>query len=1162
MAVVVVHEPGEWFEETLGAFAAQDYPNLRFLFLLTESSVAAQQQAASEMSANNDDTGSIALESHIETVIKMRLPKAFVRSLGANPGFGAAANEVLRLVEGQNGFFLFCHDDVAPEPDAVRLLVEELYRSNAGLVGPKIVDWDDPSRLQTVGLGSDRFGEIDQPIEEGEVDQEQHDGVRDVFVLPSAFFLARADLFRELGGFDPDIDFSGEDLELCWRAHHSGARVVVAPTAKVRHRGEFAERRPDLASQTRAARNRVRTVVTLTGRARLPGRLLELVVLTLVELVVGLFTGRFRSAVASLRALVGLVPRIPSIISRRRAIAGVRQVPEREVLGLQQRGSARLASFLRSRETSTFVGAENNVRRWRQSTTAPVFAWVGVLVALAFGSRSWFAEGIPTVGEFLAFPESPRELLSSYTNGWNPNGLGATSPNPTGWGTLSVLSTVTLFRMGLLHTIFILGLVVVGLTGLWKLATVFPSTRARIAALLVYAASPLVGGAMAIGSIDTLVAYASAPWIIHTLRRAVGVATADPDTATSDLADGLLELSWPERLRRTLQAGIVVALAAAFTPAMLIVALVIAILLALSSLLALAPWRTAAQYGGLGCLAVLVGAVLNLPWITSWSWESISGPTPIGDPGRGLGALAAFEVGPTDFAYLGLALYLPVLAAVLLGRAWRLTWAIRSAAIVVTFGVLAVLADRGSLPVAAPEAGVLLAPIAVGLAVSAAAALAAFDLDVRGGTFGWRQPLGLLASTAVLIGLAPGVYSIGDGSWNAPTTTLADLIDRTLPDVDDTDGDGDFNVLVLGDARILPLQGTEYRDGISYNVLSDDGLDVRDRWAAPSTRGDDIIVDALDQIAAGSTQRAGRLLAPLGIRFVVVPKFDGVISTPADPLTPPLGLSDAIDEQLDVVAFPDLPTVDVYQNSAWLPTVSLLTGPTAEASTSAGDVSLVRADLTNATPAFVTSDHLSEAVDDLEVGTLHLAVPYDSNWKLTVDGVDIEPRRAFGVTTAFDITEPGVGTLSYESPGSRSLLVGVQIVLWLLALFAAMRVSVPLARRRVAAIDDETLISLDDAASPLPVGLDPGLDMTGSIGVIADPGFDPDGDPDADAVVAESVTAIEEEFAAERESGVDLAIDADAVDAAPAADVTDGSAPAAPGAPDDDGSDDDPEVPA
>ena len=1085
VAVVVVHEPGDWFDETLDAFAQQDYPNLRFLFLLTEPSEVARTEAAARHDPTDDETGRVAPDAEIETLIKMRLPKAFVRSLGSNPGFGVAVNEVLRLVEGANGFFLFCHDDIAPEPDAVRLLVEEMYRSNAGLVGPKFVDWDDPGVLQTVGLDVDRFGEVNHDIEEGEVDQEQHDGVRDVFVLPTACLLARADLFRELDGFDPGIDLYGEDLEFCWRVHHSGARVVVAPMAKVRHRGELVERRPDLAHRRKAARHRLRSVVTLTGGARLPGRLLELALLTLAELVVGLFTGRFRSALASARAFVGLIPRLPSLIRRRRVVSGVRRVPEREVLGLQERGSARLSSFLRSRETSTFVGAENNVRRWRQSTTAPVFAWIAVLAALLVGSRSLLGSGIPSVGEFLPFPDSPRDLFASYVNGWDPNGFGSTSPNPTGWATLSVLSFTTLFRMGLLQTVVVLGLVVVGLVGLWRLATVFPSTRARIAALVVYAASPLVGGALAIGSFTTLVAYAAVPWFVHTLRQAVGTATADPRIAHMDIADGLVDLAWPERVRRTLHAGLVVGLAAAFVPVMLVVTLVCGVVLTLATLLALAPVKTAVRYATATVGAVAVGALLNLPWITSWSWGVLVGPPPVGEPGRGLLELAAFEIGPVDLAGLALALYLPVVAALLLAQAWRLTWAVRSAALVVVFGALAVLADRGSMPFAMPEAGVLLAPVAVGLAVSAAAALAAFDLDVRGASFGWKQPLGLAASAAVVVGLVPGVLAVGDGSWNTPSPTLASLLDRALP-AGDADGAGDYNVLLLGDARLLPVPGTEYRDGLSYAVISDDGLDVRDRWAAPDTAGDDAVVEALDLIASGSTQRAGRLLAPLAIRFIVIPRIDGVLSTAADPIELPIGLNESLDEQLDIVATRGLATYSRYRNSAWIPTVSALDEAGAEASRLAGPEALVRADLSGAAPVLLLADHLSETTGEVPAGVVHLAVPFDENWRLTVDGVDLEPRRAFGLTTAFDVPSGGTATLAYDTSGTRGLVVVAQVLIWIVVLFGAVRVAVPTARRRSSTIEDETLISLDDEA-PMPAGagsstvIDPGLDLTGQV---------------------------------------------------------------------------------
>lgn len=1098
VAVVVVRDPGEWFETTLDALASQDYPNLRFLFLLAEPSEVTRRRIAERIEAPTDQSVTIAYETEIETRIKVRVPSAFVRPLGANPGFGPAVNEVLHLVEGDNGFFLVCHDDAAPDRDAVRLLVEELYRSNAGVVGPKLVDWDDPSVLASVGLGLDRFGEIEQPIEPGEVDQEQHDGVRDVFVVPTACMLVRADLFRELGGFDPGIDLVGEDVEFCWRVHHSGARVVVAPLARVRHRSALAERRPDLALHHVEARHRVRAVAALTSRARLAPRMLELIVLTLGELVVGLFTGRFRQAVASARAVVGLVPRIGSIGRRRKQVAEFRRVPEREVLGLQESGSARLSGFLRSRHTTTVAGSEYAIRRWRESTSAPVIAWIVVLIGLVVGSRLLIADGIRPVGDFLPLPESPRGLLGSYVSGWNPNGGGASEANPTGWAAVSVLSTLTLWRMAAFQVVLTVGSVVVGLIGLWKVATVFPSTRARITALAVYATCPLVGGALAVGSLDTLIAYAAVPWVVHKTTRAVGATTADQRAADDDVADGLLELSLGERARRTLQLGIVAALGAAFSPVVLVVTLVVGLLLAVGSLLALARVSTAFWYVVSTVVGVVVGALLNLPWIATWTWSGIVDPPPVGELARGLPAVASFEIGPTTFAYLALALYVPVVGAILLARAWRLTWAVRAGVLVAAFGALAVAADRGALPFAAPEAGILLAPVAVGVAISAAAAVAAFDLDVRGESFGWRQPLGLVSAGCVIVGLLPGVLAIGDGAWRAPDTPISGLTQRVLPPASPADPDavaGDYNVLLVGDARLLPAWSHEYRDGISYAVVSDDRLDATARWPSPTTIFDDRVVDALDQISIGSTQRGGQLLGPLGIRFVAVPIIDGVVSTDQSPLPAPSGLIEALEEQLDLATFPGglRTTVEIFENTAWIPAQALLTGPTAEASQAAGNGPLVRADLTGAEAVFVGADESSTTSDTVGAGVVHLAVPFDDGWRLTVGGSEVEPRRAFGATLAFDVADGGPAELTYRTSSGRNALLALQVALWLVTLFGAIRVVVPSGRRRTIQVADETLIHLDDELGPDldgwheagAVSIDPGLDVTGAIPVPA-----------------------------------------------------------------------------
>ena len=1057
VAVVVVHDPGDWFDDTLEAFARQDYPNLRMLFLVV-----------SDVSSSADDAGS---GDTIDERIQRRLPGSFVRSVGANLGFGSAANEVLRLVEGDNGFFLICHDDVAPEPDALRIMVEEMYRSNAGAVGPKLVDWDDPSLLQSVGLGMDRFGEIDPVIEPGEVDQEQHDGVRDVFVLPSAYMLVRADLFRELGGFDPAIDFFGEDTELCWRIHHSGARVIVVPSARVRHVGKLRQRRPDLRHGLLRARHRMRFVATLTGASRLPARSIEMVLLTLTELVVGLFTARFGQAWNSFRALIGLVPRTPALLARRREVKPIRRVPEREVYSLQASGSARLNSYLRSRETATYVGQDVQVRRWRQSATAPVVAWIAVIVGLVVGGRSFVDGGLPPVGEFLAFPESPRVLLETFLSGWNPNGAGATSPNPTGWATLSGLSVFTLFHMGLLQTLFVFGLLLIGAAGVWRLSAVFPSTRARIAALLVYALSPLVSGAMSGGRLTVLVVFAATPWVLDLVRRAAGIETADPFDAGLDIADGVVDLAPSERLRRTIGAALVLALAVAFAPVMLPMAVVVTLVFALGTVLARGSVPTAAWALATGLGASLGAAVLNFPWITSWSWEGIVGPPPIGEAGLGLVSLASFEIGRTDFAALAIALFIPVIAAVLLARAWRLTWAVRSALMVLVFGALAVLADRGSLPIDAPEAGVLLVPVAVGVALSAAAALAAFDLDVRGGNFGWRQPLGILSTVAVVVGLVPGLGALADGSFQVPSTPLARLLDASLPDAS---SDGDYNVLLVGDPRLFPVPATEYRDGVGWAIIDDGPLDTRDRWMPPSNTASVLVTTALDEMASTSTLRAGRLLAPLAIRFVVVPEFDGVVSTVNDPLPLPEGLVSSLEDQLDLVARrPGLPTLDVFENRAWITTRAQLDEAGAAASDAAGSEVLVRTDLSASVPVFVGADQLDTASDELTAGVVHLGVPYDESWSLSVNGTSIEPRRAFGETTAFDVPAAGTGELKYSSSTLRWLAVLAQLALWLAAIVIAARVRVPVGRRSALVVVDETLIDL--TGEPVSSFVDPGL---------------------------------------------------------------------------------------
>ena len=1052
--VVVVHSPGPWFDEVLASLAAQDYPNLNTLFLLT-TSVGTDTDAAD-----------------VRRRIFDRLPEAFVRELGANPGFGAAANEVLRFVEGESGFFCFCHDDVALAPDAVRALVEELYRSNAGAVGPKLVTWDDPGVLQHVGLGLDRFGEVDPITEPGEYDQEQHDAVRDVFALSSACLLVRADLFRALGGFDPSISFHGDDIDLCWRIHLLGARTVVVPQARVRHREELEVRRPDLHHDLLRARHRMRTVVTLTGGGRLPMRSIEMVLLTAAELVIGAFTGRLSEAWASVRGLLGLIPRTPALLARRGAIAKTRRVGDDEILELQNRGSARLTSFRRGRDTETYIGAETNVRRWRESSLAVTATWILLLIGILIASRTLIDGRVPTVGEFLPLPSSARELLNDYASAWNPGGLGNTVANPTGWAVVSVASVLWLFRMGLGLTMLVVGLIIVGVWGAWRLATVHPTNRARITATVVYAAVPLVPGVMSTGNLSGLVAYATVPWFVHLLRVAVGIGTPDPAAAEIDLVEGVIPLGGRERVRRTALLVIVTALAIAMAPAIAIIFAVIVVVLGVTTLIVGGGLRIAGWMTGLGALAVVGGLILNVPWAMTWSWADLTAPELAGPGGRGLVDTAAMAIGDAQFEWLAIALYLPVIVALAVSRAWRLTWAARGAGLVVVFLALAVLQDRDALPFTVPNVGLLLVPVALGLALSAASAVAAFSADVTGRTFGWRQPLGLMSIAAIVVGLAPAVFTVLDGSWYLPRIGAVELVEGELPDASEV---GDFRVLYLGDPRMIPFPSTDLGDGVAMALVDDGRADLRERWAVADQAADEELRAVIDDIAGATTQRAGRMLAPFGVRFIVVPLVDGVASTTADPLPVPGGLLESLGSQLDLVRSITAASFARFENQAAIPTTAQLEGPLAEAAANDSVDQLVAVETSGATPVLVGAEATGAASGDVAGGVVHFGTPLDDAWRLRVDGEDVAGRLGFGVTTAYDVAAPGAATLDYESPSSRTWWLVLQAVLWLLALVAASRLSVP-GRFRIARGRDETLIDLDaEPGADLP----PSSDRTG-----------------------------------------------------------------------------------
>ncbi len=1024
VVVMVTHDPGPWFEETLRTVADQTYPDLSLLVIDTASA--------------EDPT------ARVHAVV----PSAHVHRLEADPGFGAAANLVRELVEGA-AFYAFCHDDVAFEPDSLRALVEEAFRSNAGIIGPKLVSWIDPRRLLQVGMAVDKTGVAAPLAERGELDQEQHDAVRDVFVVPGACTVVRADLFEALDGFDPGIGLLGDDVDLCWRAHALGARVLIGPASRVRHLEALGERRPVDDRRRLLARHRLRTSLVAYGWFHRLRVLPQAALIAVVEAVYALVSGHPGHARDVLGAWPWNLRRAGEIRRRRKALGAARRVKDGEIRDLQVRGSARFNAFLRGQFTeredrvATFARSSRDLagslRDGARQLTGAFAILLTVLVIVS--SRGLLVDGIPAVGELARFPDSPRALLEAFWSGWRRDGLGGPGAQPTGYAILGLLGYLSLGAMDLLRGVLIVGCVPVGALGAWRLARPIGSTRASVAAFAVYLALPVPYNALARGSWSGLLVYAASPWILLLLGRASGVAPFGPVGAEPDEPQALL-------VRRrlvplTLSLGLLLAAVAAFVPFVIPVVLVVAVATSVGSLLC---FRVA---GVTRALAVAVAAsalalVLHVPWSldllrSPHPWDAITG---VGSTAGGpltLGRILRFESGPWGAPPLGWAFLLAGALPVVIGRSWRLEWAVRAWLVVVAGWTVLWAGQEGHLPVALPAAEVVLAPVAAALALAAALGLAAFETDLRAYRFGWRQVLSVAAALGVVLGALPLASGLLDGRWRMPDRDFNGSLDSLVS----TDDRPAFRVLWVGDAELLPVNAWRYDQDLGYAATDRGAPTVLDRLRSAPPGASSLLADAIELAEDRRTNRLGHLLAPMGVRYLVVPlqlSPSGSAAADAsgdDALAAATALAEVLSQQLDLEEVPVRGGMVVYRNTAWASSRSVLPARDGDRT----DFTQAVADDLSAAEAALADDRGAVgATGEVPVeGDLLLASTADPGWELRVDGVPLARGETYGWANQFTATRTGDAALAYDTPIGRRLAVAGQLVLWVLVVVVRRR---------------------------------------------------------------------------------------------------------------------------
>ena len=160
----------------------------------------------------------------------------------------------------------------------------------------------------------------------------------------------------------------------------------------------------------------------------------------------------------------------------------------------------------------------------------------------------------------------------------------------------------------------------------------------------------------------------------------------------------------------------------------------------------------------------------------------------------------------------------------MIGRSWRLAFAVRLWTVAVACLGLAWAGSRGWVP--APQLELLLAPAGAALALAVATGAAAIEVDLSGYRFGWRQAAPAVAALAVVAAALPALSWATGGQWGLPASGAEGAF--AFPSAA---GAGDYRTLWLGGASSLPLASQGSFHGVAFATSLDGLPSTEELWS-------------------------------------------------------------------------------------------------------------------------------------------------------------------------------------------------------------------------------------------------------------------------------------------------------------------------------------------
>jgi GT2 family glycosyltransferase/SAM-dependent methyltransferase len=279
-----------------------------------------------------------------------RFPSVRVIRLETNQGYAGGCNQGIRASRGD--YVLLLNDDTKVAAGCVGALVEVMEADpSVGACQPKIRSLREPTHFEYSGAAGGLMDIYAYPFSRGrlmgdvEEDRGQYDDAIEIFWASGVCMLIRRATLERAGLFDETFFAYMEEIDLCWRIHLQGLRIVYVPRSVVYHIGGYSLDQRVLKRIYLNHRNSTLMLVKNYSTASL-WRILPIKIVLECCILAAAMLRNPRRSLAVVQSFGWLVTHIPTIVRLRADVQRTRRVPDSAINASLYQGMAPIWYFL------------------------------------------------------------------------------------------------------------------------------------------------------------------------------------------------------------------------------------------------------------------------------------------------------------------------------------------------------------------------------------------------------------------------------------------------------------------------------------------------------------------------------------------------------------------------------------------------------------------------------------------------------------------------------------------------------------------------------------------------------------------------------------------------------------------------------------------------